>query len=835
MTRSLTALAFAGMLGALTLTLTLPAMAQTLPPPPTALPGNERAPGGDTAATAEPLYLELIVNARTTGRIVPVRREGDRFWMARGDLGEVSLPGEAAKSGLAEEGLVEEGLVEEGLVEEGLVEERQDEAERDAGESLELTALPDTEVDYRPATQQLRLTLPSDWLPPQWLGPRRAMSAQPAMSTPGALINYDLYTSHTEREGTRTSLWHEVRAFGIGGSLSTTGRLSHDQESRVGREEDHYIRYDTTWRTYDQDSMLAWEAGDVVTRPLAWTRAVRLGGVQVSRNFALRPDLVTYPLPAFSGSASVPTTVDLLVNGGRADRREVAPGPYTFADIPTLNGAGEATLVTRDANGQEIVTTLPFYVTSDLLRPGFSSYSASVGALREDYAERDFAYGAGAADASWRRGLTDWLTLGLHGEAAEVMALGGVGATARLWQLGVVELSHQRSGGNGVDGSVGGEAWSAAYEYRQPRFSLGVRHEERSAGFADLSSWTALQIVGGEEQRSQLTVSRSLGAWGSVAAGYFDLRGARVESRFLNLSYQRPLSDRAQLSLTANREPGEAWSGLAQVSLSLPGIGGVASLGHYHDGRGDSRQRARYARAAPLAGGWGWDIGVGRSEEAELRPEGELTYRQRAMSATAGYYDYGDESLTYGQLSGAFAVMDGHAFAANEIRDAFVLVSTDGYPEVPVRYENQRIGVTDRNGYLLVPWSTAWYPNKYAINPMSLPINVRTPSVEQEVSVASGSGYLLRFPLVRTTTTQVQLVDASGAALPVGTVVTLPDGATTRVGWEGLAYFESLSEPTPVRATVAGGTCVATIPVDTEVAGLYQPGAVICHPEESTP
>ncbi|WP_157956817.1 fimbria/pilus outer membrane usher protein [Salinicola aestuarinus] len=788
--------------GVLAAVLPVVAAAQGLPPPPTGLPMpgavGGAMPGDGPSAGAETLYLELIVNGHSTRRLVPVRRDGAQFWMTRRDLGEVALPVEGGDDAL-----------------------------------LELTGMAEAEVEYLAATQQLRLTLPSAWLPSQWLGPRRDETFEPALSSPGALLNYNFYTSHSHPEAQSMSLWHELRAFGIGGSLSSTGRFSHDQERRMGSEEDHYIRYDTTWRTFDQSSMLTWEAGDVVTRPLGWTRSVRLGGVQVSRNFALRPDLVTYPLPAFAGSSAVPTTVDLLVNGNRVDQRNIAPGPFTFADIPTLNGAGEATLVTRDANGQEVITTLPFYVTSELLRPGFSSYSASVGALREDYAQQDFSYGAGAVDASWRYGITDWLTLGVHGEAAEVMALGGVGVTTRLGQLGTLELSRQQSGGEGRDSRVGGEAWSIAYEYREPRYSLGVRHERRSADFADLSSWAAVQVVNGEETRSQLTASTSLGALGSLTAGYFDIRGAEFGSRFLNLSYQRPITDRAQLSLAATREPGEPWSGLAQITVSLPGLGGVASLGYYHDGRDGTRERARYARAAPLAGGWGWDLGASREPSAGVTPQAELTYRHAALTASAGYYDYGDDSLAFAELSGAFAMVDNHPFAANEIRDAFVVVSTDGEPDIPVRYQNQRIGVTGRHGYLLVPWSTAWYPNKYAINTMSLPANVRTPSVEQEVAVAAGSGYLLRFPLTRLNTTQVQLVDRRGATLPVGTVVTQPDGVITRVGWDGLAYFEGLTEATVVRARIDGGVCVATIPIDPGGPGLYQPGAVLCERERN--
>lgn len=50
-------------------------------------------------------------------------------------------------------------------------------------------------------------------------------------------------------------------------------------------------------------------------------------------------------------------------------------------------------MVTTDALGRQVSTTLPFYVTSSLLQQGLSDYSVAAGSLRRDYAVRDFSYG----------------------------------------------------------------------------------------------------------------------------------------------------------------------------------------------------------------------------------------------------------------------------------------------------------------------------------------------------------------------------------------------------------------------------------------------------------
>jgi outer membrane usher protein len=130
------------------------------------------------------------------------------------------------------------------------------------------------------------------------------------------------------------------------------------------------MRYDTTFRFTDEQRLLTYEAGDLVTGALPWSTSVRIGGVQLSRDFGARPDLVTYPLPAFAGEAAVPTSLDLFINGYKSSTTELQPGPYTLTNVPFINGAGEAVVVTTDALGRQVSTTLPFYVTSSLLPEG---------------------------------------------------------------------------------------------------------------------------------------------------------------------------------------------------------------------------------------------------------------------------------------------------------------------------------------------------------------------------------------------------------------------------------------------------------------------------------
>jgi outer membrane usher protein len=93
------------------------------------------------------------------------------------------------------------------------------------------------------------------------------------------------------------------------GTLSQTGILRNSFASRFDA-----LRLDTTWTYSDQETLTTYRAGDTIGGGLAWTRPIRIGGLQAQRSFSLRPDLITLPLPAAAGSAAVPSTVDVFVN-----------------------------------------------------------------------------------------------------------------------------------------------------------------------------------------------------------------------------------------------------------------------------------------------------------------------------------------------------------------------------------------------------------------------------------------------------------------------------------------------------------------------------------------
>ncbi|CAI8744573.1 Fimbrial biogenesis outer membrane usher protein [Pseudomonas chlororaphis] len=757
-------------------------MAGELPPPPRSM----------EAVVDAQLFLELLVNQQEIGRIIAVEQRIGRFFVSASVLREVGIK-------------LPQGL---------------------SGE-VALDSLPGLHSDYDSNGQRLLLDVPPAWLPEQHIGNRSSYLRTEAVSSFGALLNYDLYLNDTDDSGTYLAAWNEERLFDSWGTLSNTGqyRRTIGGASDSSTLNNGYRRYDTTWRYSDDERLLTYEVGDVVSGALPWSSSVRLGGMQLSRDFAVRPDLVTYPLPQFVGEAAVPSSMDLFINGYKSSSAKLQPGPYTLTNVPLISGAGEAVVVTTDALGRQVSTTVPFYVTSTLLQKGLSDFSVTTGHLRRDYTVRDFGYGPGVASGSLRYGFSDTLTLESHAEASQSLTLGGVGGNLQLGNFGVINTALSQSRFEGKTG----QQMSLGYQYNSQLYSLSYQRLERRGQYADLSvvdsSSTRLT-----QRSEQVTLSLNLDSWGSLGAGYFDVHAADDSRiRLLNLSWSKPLWRSASFYLSANSEIGDSnWAMQGQLVIPFD-LHGSLSLGGERSKGGESRQRVNFSHSVPSEGGVGYNLGYATGNGSDYR-QADLTWRLQAVRLQAGVYGDSNAHTHWADAAGSLVWMDREVFAANQINDAFVVISTGGFSKIPVRYENQLVGETDRNGHLLVPWSSAYYRGKYEIDPLSLAANVQSPNVEQRIAVRRGSGYLLEFALRRVIAASITLVDAQRKELPLGSLVLHEQsGVQAVVGWDGLVYLENLVVHNTLRVTLADGrTCQVQFEVDVQQEQVPLIGPLKC-------
>lgn len=742
-----------------------------LPPPP-----------DSRMATAPAVYhLALVINHYDTQQVVPVTVQPGHYVVSSANLQRAGIPAACVPQG-----------------------------------EVDLAALARFSVDYDGNGQRLLLTVPRDCMPARASAFKDDAPRSTPMNGHGALLNYDLYTSQTDGGGSQISLWHELRYFYDAGALSSTGSLRRPLNS-LGPQQDGYIRYDTTLSLTHEDDATEWNIGDTITDALSWSSSVRVGGVRYGRDFSLRPDLVTWPLPAFSGEAAVPTTVDLFINGSRAGSTQLQPGPFSLTNLPYINGAGNAVVVTTDTQGRQVSTVLPFYVDSELLKPGLSDGAVTVGALRRNYAIENFDYGEAVTSGSYRYGLTDWLTLESHAEGAESLALGGAGSVVKLGRYGVANSAWSHSQMHGESG----QQINWGYQYNTRAFSVGTQHSRRSMGFGNLALYDRAQrmdnqrdpVISLSQRSDQYSLSMNLQNFGNIGAAWIGVRSFDSKrTELLSLSWSRNLWGSSSLYLAASRDQQQGdWS--MAMSVQIP-LGDRDGLGLSMDKTADAgnSQRINYSHSMPTDGGFSWNLALARQSQADRYQQASLGWRNNVAELQGGGYGEPDMMTWWGEALGSLVLMDGELFAANKINDAFVVISTDGYPDIPVSYENQPVGKTNKNGYLLISGVSAYYPASYQIDTLDLPADMQMKETEKRVALRRNSGYLVEFPMTQTRVASVILHDEAGQDIPPGSQVYRAQKPTAVVGYDGIAWLEELSDSNRLRVVKPDGSaCHVTV------------------------
>ncbi len=787
------------------------------------------APASELADAA--LYVEVFTNGFPQNLIVEVQRRGGRFYVVAEDFDAL-------------------GLTRGDLV---------------AGPDgrLALDDVPGLTYRYLALEQRLDLTVVDTRLTPQLLGYAPESMLEPS-SGAGLVLNYAL-TLQSQTVGTAEAtrrvhspliragyarsrlpgsraaddlsaaeaknqtavLDLDLRAFSQAGLFVNRGYVTEESG------ETDALRYDSYWTYSSLDPLRTYIAGDFIGSSLTWTRSLRLGGVSVARNFGLRPDLVTFPIPTLGGSAVVPTTVDLYVNDSRQFSGQARPGPFLITDPLALTGAGRVSIVYRDELGREVTTTQPLYVDSRLLEAGLSDYALETGYPRRNYGTFSNDYGGDLATVgSVRYGASDRITVEGHAEKGEELQNVGVGGLFSIGRFGVLNTSLSVSDSNGR-----GKQTSVGYQYVARRWSIDVYEQRTHDDYRDLGSL---------EDSPVPELLRHAGLTFTIARSHslsiFDVRQRAPDlgdSHVLTLGYSASWSDtRLGLYASVFRDYEQEDSDGAYFGLSYAfGERGTLSSGASQYG---SEKTTILGAGSPVdydLGGLGWNFYGEKGNDDYHMTSSRADYRFRygdwSLMLDEGSQSEGDSddyTNTSVRGNGAIVYMGRQLLAARTIYDGFAVVSTSGTPGVPVLRENRLMGETNRNGFYLVPDLPSYQASRIAIDPLGLPADVVVGVDRLAANPREGSGLLVEFPLGRYSGATLILVDEQGEPLPPGTRVTLlASGETALVGFDGQVFFPMLEAVNRIAAD--------TVPVACEVEARFEPeqamltiGPFVCGP-----
>jgi outer membrane usher protein len=718
--------------------------------------------------------------------------------------------------------------------------------------------LPDVAYRYEEPTQRIFFNLNDEQRITQTYDLRGSSDeVVPARADYGSVLNYTLFAASSKSFGSSAVTFSGANVSLDGRLFSPYGTLS--QSSILGSTTTRgfdALRLDTTWTYSNPKTLLTYRAGDLISGGLVWTRPIRLGGVQIRRNFSLRPDLVTLPLPNFSGSAAVPSTLDIYVDSMKTHSQEVPSGPYQVNNIPVLSGAGTARVVLHDSAGRQIETILPFYTSPKLLKQGLLDFSLEAGLPRIFYGTASSSYVESAvSSASLRGGLHDLLTLESHAEGGADLFNAGLGTVARVGSSSLLSLAGSAS----RFGDAFGFQSYVAFDTQIMTINIHASSLQTFGTYNDLASVTAccfpaaypgptFSAFSGTSPPRLLTTTRPPKSVDNISIGFplpFDrstlnfgylhqVLGDGTRSDIVNVSYARSLFGEASFFVTgfsniSDRKNTGVFFGLSMpLGSSLLAPGSVlASTGVSSTRNGTNVTFDAVKSMQPETGSYGWRV---------RDSEGRTPYRSAAASYRSSVAQFDGYVQQVGRITGAsvqaqgaIAAVGGGVFSSNRIDDAFAVVDA-GAPNVDVLYENRPAGKTNAQGQLLIPSLRSYQRNKIAIDPRDLPVDADAPMTQNVVAPADRSGVVVGFG-VKTELKAAVVVfsDKSGKFILPGSQGQL-EGANEPfvVGYDGRAYVKGLGANNSVVITRAEGECHVSFPFMPKKNSQVVIGPMVC-------
>ncbi len=657
---------------------------------------------------------------------------------------------------------------------------------------------------------------------------------QTAPST-GAVLNYTAFgygqyrreLQEAKIDGANLSL--EARVFSKLGTLSQSGILGTTTFSDFTA-----TRLDTTWSYSDQKRIVSYKLGDIISGGLRWTRPIRMGGGQAQRNFGIRPDLITMPLPFLSGTAEVPSTLDVYVGDSKTYSSQIDQGPFNITDLPISTNSGKTRIVLTDATGRKVETEVDFYTSPDLLKQKLFDFSADVGVVRRNYGGDSFGYDMQpVALGSIRYGLTNAITAEGHVEAKSDLIDVGVGAVASLKQFGVVNGAVAFSKFNDKQGFFVHTGWEANFG----KLNVQASTSRTFGDYYDLAAATELPSLAGTfsggvpRVLDQVSIGYSLpyirAGVGTTLA--HQIRDGSNESLVLSGSYSQQVGKDMTLFANIYNDFGLSGDHGAYIGFSMPlgtTLNSTVGLTRDQTGLAASAQVIRPFGEKP--GDYGWRLNSTRNKETLTTAAG--SYRTRAGVISGQLNTQGLEAMTANaSFSGAVIVADGGLFYGDKINDAFAIVDATA-EGVKVDYENRYVGKTGKNGKLLLPSLHSYHKNKISIDVNDLPIGASVRMSETELVPADSSGVIVDFGVkVDAAAVLVTITDADGKFIKEGSSVTLNDISDPFVmGYDGQVYITGAVERNKLVVAHDNKSCEVSFDYKASAAGQISIGPYKC-------
>jgi outer membrane usher protein len=615
-------------------------------------------------------------------------------------------------------------------------------------------------------SQSIKLSIPSQYFLVSRIGDYEF--DRPEKASLGGFINYEVHYNHTLFSDGYDGLV-DVGIFKNYWFFKNS--MLYNSEAM----DEKTVRLGTSLDIDFPDKLTRFTFGDTTTVSNPFFNSLRFAGVNWGTNYLERPGFVYWNTPQIQGTARLPSTVELYMNGVKIYNQKVSPGDYVLQTGSQINYTGNAQMVVEDVLGNRSIKTLPILVNNKLLRKGLSEYSISLGKLRYNYYTSSDDYRDFLTNIYYRKGLRDTTSLGTNISYTKDLQNTGITWTQGLPYFVLLDTLVQNS--NSDDGSKFLYGLSLSKDFLN--ISLGISSKYSEEGFRYVGDDPLQNNAVPEFENFAYIAFSNVPVFQNINMSYAEQKyyensgSPFTNDKIFNVGFNRMFGNQFSFGLSYFKRFGD-----------IEDSGGILSMTYNFDTRNkvylnyssnDKNGSLQYVHDSGSQVGLDYAIGANRRQDENIATL-DVTAKTRAGDLSLQHYQYEHESESTVGYSGAIAFLNGQMNFTKSINNAFALVKVGNYSGVDVLSALNHVEKTDKKGYAFVHDIVPYIKYDIGFDENQLPIEEKFDSSTKPLTALNQRGYVVDFPIQHTFMLTLQPQDASGANFKPGSELHLANG-----------------------------------------------------------
>lgn len=620
------------------------------------------------------------------------------------------------------------------------------------------------------SSQSIKLTIPTHYF--QSESNLLTANAIPQRASLGGFINYDFLYSNSNSSNSYSSLVEL-------GIFKDYWMMKNSMLYQNTPTDERVVRLSSSIEFEFPKNMTRLTIGDSTTAYNPLINSLRFAGLNWGTNYTERPNFVYWNMPTLQGSARIPSTVDLFINGVNIYSQKVSPGDYNLQTGAQIQQAGNAQIVVEDVLGNRSVQSFPIMVTNRLLRPGLSEYNVALGKLRYNYNLDSSDYRDFFVNTYYRKGLSNATTLGTNlSYSKDIQNVGFMWtqAISNIFILDSVVLASYDND-NKFNYSYG---LSASKDFG--RFSVGLssKYTERDFKFLgddlinefNYPKFENLAYFG----MTDIPYLHNLNI-NYAEQKYYDNPGfSQNNQKIVNVGFNRNFGRRISFGLSYFNAFGDRKDSGGILSLSYS----FDDKAVYFSQSADQNTNLQLVKYDSNQVGFDYSFGVNRrSDETMYNVNGVV----KTNVGDLDFYHVQGEDNHESQLGyrGAMVWLGDKISFTKNVDNAFALVHVGDYKDIDVLRSLTYVDKTNKKGYAFVHDIIPYVKYDIAFDENQLPIEDKIPYSSQNLTALNQRGYIIDFPIYHAKQVTLRPVDINNQTFAPGSEVYIKNGEEDEV------------------------------------------------------